>query len=371
MSNLLLFTSSKAGGGAIVVPPIVRPPLPLPLPRPDRDGGYDATHPAPFVTDLPWAPPATRDYLRADLWGVEMPGAPIIAGGSSRYPERILSWFLDRYPLEFQTAYLRAYAGLGYTHLYLSPPDSMYPLDGPRASLAQMCDTIRRCKQYVPYVGILIGSKYFTGQTGAAADVPVGVGYRASPAEWQAYLDPLLEAFLPIADEFSIWEFDLWCRTAPDGVAIWKYLGDRCHAAGRSCWLHFSPHYTSWQADGDDRGRFGWYDDLNTSIDGLNYQGVSNWTTRDLQDRMVDTLWLFGTQGWGHKLRLFEDVASLEYDGKSQSDDAGVARGPGVTPDDANARGYYGCCTIDNVKHTDAKVWGFGNGGRRPDGSRL
>ena len=57
---------------------------------------------------------------------------------------------------------------------------------------------------------------------------------------------------------FPIWEFDLWCRTAPDGVAIWKYLGDRCHAAGRSCWLHFSPHYTSWQAADDERGRFGW-----------------------------------------------------------------------------------------------------------------
>ena len=80
---------------------------------------------------------------------------------------------------------------------------------------------------------------------------------------------------------------------------------------------------------------------------------------------MVDTLWLFGTQGCGHKLRLFEDVASLEFDGKSQTDDAGVARGPGVTPEDANARGYYGCCTVDNVKGTDAKVWGFGNGARR------
>jgi hypothetical protein len=42
-----------------------------------------------------------------------------------------------------------------------------------------------------------------------------------------------------------------------------------------------------------------------------------------------------------------------------------------VSSDYANQRGLIMACTIDDVKHTDAKVWGYGNGGRRPDGSRL
>jgi hypothetical protein len=41
------------------------------------------------------------------------------------------------------------------------------------------------------------------------------------------------------------------------------------------------------------------------------------------------------------------------------------------TETDADMRGFLACCTVDNVKHTDAKVWGYGNGARRPDGTAL
>jgi hypothetical protein len=335
------------------IPPIVRPPLPLPLPRADRDG-------VPWATSLPWTPPETRDYLRANLWAVEMPGAPWVPGGSSQYPERILSWFLDRYAIDFQRAYLTKYAGYGYTHCYLSPPDS---IQGFGRTLSQFLETCALVKRYVPYVGIMLGSKVYQ-----PADM--------TPDAWRAYVDPLLDALLPIADEFSIWEYNLWNRTAPDAITIWRHIGDRCHAQQKSCWLHFSPHVTSWFQDGDPRGRFGFYDDLGASIDGINYQGDSRWTSQDSADRAVDTLWQFGQSGNRHKFRFFEDVAILQFDGGSQTgfppdyatDDP---RGAPVTPDDGDCRGWYLACTTDNAHGTDAKVWGYGNGARRPDGTRL
>jgi hypothetical protein len=64
--------------GVSAPPVIVRPPLPLPLPRADRDG-------VPWATTLPWDPPHTRDYLRANLWGIVMPGAPWMPGLSSDF----------------------------------------------------------------------------------------------------------------------------------------------------------------------------------------------------------------------------------------------------------------------------------------------
>ena len=117
------------------VPVIARPPLPLPLPDPTRDANV-------WATILPWEYPPTlstqsvdpplrrnlrrpqqhavepaqhtgwtsapedRDYLRGDAWGVVMPGAPMIDGASAETPDQILSWFLDRYPLDFQHEHL-------------------------------------------------------------------------------------------------------------------------------------------------------------------------------------------------------------------------------------------------------------------------
>jgi len=310
-------------------------------------------------------------------------GAPVVPGASSIHPERILSWFVDRYDLGFQREYLTEYAGYGYTHLYLSAADSLAsPVQPPTAppgagrTLGQFVSTCELVKQYVPYVGVMLGSKYF--QPG-----------NMDPTQWAAYADPLLDALLPVVDEVvPAWEWDLWNRTAPDAITAIKHIGDRCHAAGVSCWLHFSPHVTSWFQDGDPRGRFGWYDDLNTSIDGLNYQGISDWTTQDAADRAVDTLWQFAQQPYGHKFRYWEDLAFWMFDGTPQHYYAGqtlpdgsqiqngdprigTPRGPACTPEDANCRAWYLMCTYDNVKGTDGLVWGYGNGGRRLDGARL
>ena len=286
-------------------------------------------------------------------------------GASTRHPERILSWFIDRYPQDFQQRYLETVASYGYTHVKVSPGDSMGPVDngpfsppGNAQSLEQFVETCLRLKQVqsartnLPlYVAVMLGSKYFHQ-------------WNMSLQQYQDVFGPMLEALFEAraVDELVPgWEWNLWNpdTSGPTTIAIFKWVGQQAHANGASCWAHFSPEKTSWFADKEPRGRFGFWDDLGADVDGLNYQTDPNWSMKDTQDRIVDTLWQFGQQGNIHKFRFDEDQAALMWDNDRPNED------------DANARGFLACCTIDDVKRTDAKVWGYGNGGRSRDGSPL
>lgn len=354
------------------VPPVARGPLPPFVP------------PLTYRTTLPWTPPPnpTRDFCRGDAWGVVMDGAPWVPGASTRHPERILSWFLDRYSEDFQKAYLEKYAGYGYTHFKLSVADSCGKIDnGPQSppgngrTLDQFIETCRLVKRYVPYCQIMIGSKYF-------ADFEGRLGYGPnymSAAQWAEWSDPIIDALIAakVMDECILgWEWNLWNTPGETTINAFRHAGQRCHAAGISFWQHYGPHVTSWFADGDPRGRFGFYDDLQNDVDGINFQSFgAQWSDAMLQARIVDTLWQFGERGNDYKFRLDEDFATFMWDNDEvtvqQDDIPGNMVTVNVTPDYANQRCYVGCCTIDDVKHTDARVWGYMNGGRMPDGSRL
>jgi len=350
---------------APTIPVIVRGPLP-PFPPPVN-----------YYTALPWTPPPDRDYLRGDFWGVEMEGAPMVPGMGRKY-ERIFSWFLPKYALDFQQQYLTKYAGYGYTHFLLSYADAVGPVDNPGKTpgsgqtLEQFLETCALVKKYVKYLHVRFGSKDFQ---------PAGM----SPQQWADFVDPVFERLVAakLVDEVSLgWELNLWNTPGQPLIESLRHLGGLAHAHGISSWEHFSPHYTSWFADGDERGRFGWYDDLaGGGVDGLDYQTMGpHWSPQMLQARMVDTLYQFGQRGNDFKLRMEEDLAFWMWDSDTvqvQVDDAVDAAGNpvystvSVTPEDANVRGYVSACTIDDVKHTDAKCWGYGNGARRVDGSRL
>jgi hypothetical protein len=345
---------------AIELKSFKRPPCPKPVPR-----GILPPFPTPinYRTQLPWTPPKDRDFLRADSWGVEMPDAPWVPGASSRYPGRILSWFIDRYDATLRRDYLCTYQGYGYTHLKRSYDDSCGPVDnGPQSppgngqTLDQFVASCQECKRYVPYVQVMLGSKYFSP-------------WNMTLAQYQARFEPVIDALIAgnAVDELVPgWEWNLWNPQTPGPItiSIFKWVGQKAHAAGLSCWLHFGPHYTSWQADGHDR--FSFWDALGTDVDGLNYQTFPEWSMRETQDRIVDTLWWFGQRGNIWKFRMDEDQASPEWD------NFGPAPYPTLSyPEYANQRGFIMCCTIDDVRHTDAKVWGYGNGGRNIDGSPL
>jgi len=370
--------------------------------------------PVNYRTELPWTPPdiPTRDYHRGDAWGVEMPGAPVVPGASPNKPERILSWFVDRYTSDFQKAYLEKYAGYGYTHFTLSYADSCGPVNMPPTAppgngrtLEQFIETCLFVKRYVKYSRIMIGSKYFQPAFMTAQ-------------QWADFADPIMDALIAAkaVDEFSLgWEWNLWNHPGQVTIDAFRHCGQKARAAGLSSWMHFSPHVTSWFADGDPRGRFGFYDDLHGDVDGVDYQSMGPyWSTAMLQARMVDSLWVFGTRPDNLRFRLWEDFAFFMFDNDTVTvpvEDVSATRattfleydfepsprwgvphrfrprrpqGPkptptdttetktvNVTPEYANQRGYCGCCTIDNVKHSHAKCWGYGNGGRMPEGSRL
>jgi hypothetical protein len=170
---------------------------------------------------------------------------------------------------------------------------------------------------------------------------------------------PVMDALLSAhaVDEFGVWEWDSFNVPGVPSIQAMSAFGRKAHAGGCSFWAHFDSEITSWFADGDPRGRDGFWADLGADVDGLDYQTRPTWTIGETQSRIVDTLSHFGSGP--HKFRFFEDQATLSFTQDHPDED------------DADLRGFLACCTVDNVRHTDARVWGYGNGARRPDGSRL
>jgi hypothetical protein len=317
------------------------PPLrslrPVPTPRgplpPFPPGSYDRT--------LPWTLPTGPAVLRADAWGVTLPGAPWVLGGSSEHPERILSWFLDRFPEEWQAKILWQHGLNGYTHFILSAPDS---IQGNEQSLDQFVALCRSVKAVLPYVTVFLGSKLYQPRDQTAA-------------QWIAYVDPIMDALIAAqaVDEFvPAWEWNLFNVPGQTTLDVFRHVGQKAHAAQTSCWLHFSPEVTSWFVNGDPRGRYGFWADLGADVDGLLYQTHPEWSIGETQARLVDTLTQFGQQGLGHKLRFYEDQAELMFSHDRPNED------------DANLRGYLACCT-----NGVSRVYGYGNGARCPNGDPL
>jgi len=339
------------GGGGLVKPPLVdRDPLVFPVP-------------INYLTTLPWDLPLTRNVLRANSWAITIPGAPIVPGGSSVAPERILSWFLNRYPLDFQRNYLKLTASYGYTHVKQSLGDMMGPIDngpdsppGSALSIQQVIDVLGSIHQVGSAqdgkrlsVSLMLGSKYF---------YPRDMSVQQYQDTFGPLMDQMFAAGVIGQDDELLpgWEWNLWNVPGDITVGIFKWVGQQAHANGATCWYHGSPGNTWWGTDGT--SRYAFWDELGFDVDGVNYQTDPHWDIAMMQARIVDTLHQFGEQGNVHKFRLDEDLASLQFDGPADQ-----AEG--------NTRGYCACCTVDNVSHTDAKVWGYGNGGSMPDGTVL
>lgn len=333
MSNAAwwLFADQSADGSGPRPPAVRRAPLP-PLPA----GAFDR--------ELPWTPPPSRDFLRADFCGVPVDGLPYVPGGSREHPERLLTGFLYKYDRSLWPRCFDAHGQRGYTHWIIWWPNMR--ADGwSIGQLVDYCQTIQAAG-FATQVGL--NSKDYDPRD------------RSADA-WQTALGPVFDALnaAKAADEYAVWEWDSHNIPGQPTIDAFKYFGQRAHAAGASFWAHFLPEHTSWFADGDPRGRFGFWDDLGSDVDGLQYQADSGWAVPMLQARLVDTLAQFGQQGNQHKLRAFELTASEQFTQDHP------------TEDEANLIGYLACCTVDNVRHTDARIWGFGNGARDLDGTVL
>jgi len=335
-------------GSSSVVTPIVRPFPPPPA------GSYDRV--------LPWTPPQTRDYLRGDFWAVPQPGLPAVpggpSGGSSEFPERIITGLDYKYDrTQWWPKMVDRHLERGYTHWLRWSSNALYDGSefGGNPSIPKFVDDCGLLHQLgMPYVIVSLTSKVFDPRD-------------PTLQQYQDRVGPLLDALLAarVVDEvIPGFEFDAFNVPGETTVSIFKWVGQQAHAHGVSNWAHFFPEHTSWFADGDPRGRYGFWDDLGPEVDGLCYQSDASWDVPFLQAKMVDTLKQFGEQGNVHKMRLCEDQAIRQFSGY-----------PFLSPHpnelDGAQRGFYASCTIDNVGHSDAKVWGYGNGGMRDDGTWL
>jgi hypothetical protein len=330
------------------VTPIVRPFPPAP------PGSYDSV--------LPWTPPATRDYLRGDFWAVECPGLPAVpggpSGGSSEFPSRVITGLDYKYDRStWWPAMVDRHRERGYTHWLRWSSNALYdgPEYGGNPSIAKFVDDCGLLKRLgVPYVVVSLTSKVFDPRD-------------PTLAQYQDRVGPLLEALLAaraVDEVIPGFEWDAFNTPGQPTIDIFKWVGQTAHARGISCWAHFFPEHTSWFADGDPRGRYGFWDDLGADVDGLDYQADASWDVPMLQAKIVDTLKQFGEQGNVHKIRLCEDQAIRQFSGYPTNN-------PHPDELDGAQRGYYAACTVDNVAHTDAKVWGYSNGGMNDDGGWL
>jgi hypothetical protein len=285
---------------------------------------------------LPWNPPQDRDFLRADAWGVPVPGLPFVSRGSSEHPERILTYLLYKYDAAtWWRKIFDAHARRGYTHFVLSWPDARSDGGQTIEQFRAMCAAVKAAGFFVH---VKVASKDFDPRD-------------QTPEQWAARLDPAMDAFAGVVDEYSPWEWDSFNVPGRPSIDALKHMGQKAHAQGATFWLHFFPEHTSWFAPNDRRGRFGFYDDLGADVDGLDYQTIPTWSIQETQARLVDTLIQFATQGNRHKLRFFEDAATLEFTHDHPDEN------------DAALRGFLALCT-----HGPARVWGAGNGIAYPDG---
>jgi hypothetical protein len=343
----LVVLSTRARSSSVT--PIVRP---FPPPPP---GTYDHV--------LPWTPPTSRDYLRGDFWAVECPGLPAVpggpSGGSSEFPERIVCGLDYKYDRsKYWPSMVARHRERGYTHWLRWASNALYDVGyGGDPSINRFVDDCGLLHALgMRYVVVSLWSKVFDPRD-------------MTPQQYQDRVGPLLDALLAarVVDEvIPGFEWDSGNVPGDSTIEIFKWVGQTAHARGVSCWAHFYPHVTAWFADGDPAGRFGFWADLGADVDGIDYQADSSWGVPELQSRIVDSLWTFGENGNLHKFRLCEDQAIKQFSGDPWGSGS-------LHPNelDGAQRGYYACCTIDNVKGTDARVWGYGNGGMTPEGGWL
>src|SRR4029077_13943402 len=170
-------------------------------------------------------------------WGVTIPGLPFVPGGSSKHPERCLSWFWDRWDVDWQDRILETHAAYQYTHFVRSGADSMGPSDrsqlanpavpvGPPGNdlcLDQFATSCVINKTVVPYVTCFLSSKYFQPKD-------------QTVTQWLAYLDPILDTLLgqnAVDEVVPGWEWDLWNVPGATTLQVFKHVGQRAHAAGK------------------------------------------------------------------------------------------------------------------------------------------
>lgn len=347
-------------GSASVPPPVLVPRAPLPLFDPDTTDPETGA-PLPVYTELREAPPAKADvsWWRGDAWGITIPGLPLVPGGANRggAASRVLTYFLDRYDRvvgagghQWEARILEQHRVNGYTHISLSPQDSFADGMTPPDYVAMA----KRCADAGLFVHHLLRSKYYTPMDLTPDDLD----------DVNALVEELLRQ--DAAHVFTpAWECNCWSpaivRAMIDHDAA--LIGMRARIM-----LHFLPHYISWQANDETPTDF-WRANEG-KVDGVLYQCDPSWTAGMMAARITDGLdrlapgglWGLSDSGRGHPIDyvVWETVATCQYSNAVDGD------GRVSDEDTGNLKGLECLCAPGRMV-----VKGFGNGGRRQDGTAL
>lgn len=302
-----------------------------------------------------WFPPPPRftlRYPRGQFCGLRVPGLPAVDGGA-RDASLVFSPFLDRYAPAQQDRIIDRNLECGYDTIKLSWPDS-------RAAGKSIRDYVAMSK-YCQDAGLepihMLLSKCFDGLD-------------PDPR----LLDPVIDALLnagAIRRASYFWEGNAfispermltatmrtpWLST-PYAGRITQYLAGRLVPNGVLCYLHFLPHYVTWQANVETPHDF-WARQCDYGTQGVLYQGDPAWSAGMLQARLNDCLVRLIALGlWG--LPRTVDVVADELTAQTQFNGE-------LDEDHGDLRGLEALCAVGPMP-----VMGFNNGARYPDGRPI
>jgi hypothetical protein len=367
-------------------PPVIVPRAPLPpfdAPTTDPDTGA----PLPVYTTLREAPPAKADvsWWRGDAWGITIPDLPIVPGGatSGGARSRVLTYFLDRYDraagggTTWEKKILDQHRANPYTHISLSPQDSF--ADG--CTEDEYVAMSVRCREAGLFVHHLMRSKYYTSVSVTAAqrrdprrNRRLLDRRRRPPTQFEAmpnFDEPnaLIERLLregAMQVETPAWEMNFWspstCYAMVDHDAA--LIGSRCIILS-----HMFPHYISWQEN--DETPTDYWNRMHGKLDGQLYQCDPEWSAGMMAARCTDCLdrlapgglWGLSDSGRGHPIWFicWETIATQQFNNLADGD----GRDP-ADEDIGNLKGFE-CLNAPGL----TSVRGYGNGGRRPEGTPL
>jgi len=344
----LLLISGHAQGGTTPGagwPPPPRSPLP-PFDPDTTDPESGAPLPVHTTPNFIGGPPSPR-VRREQFCGLRVPGLPYVDGGTALDPSMFLSWFFDRYNASDQKKIVDAMHATGATHFTLSWPDS-------RAwgqSLDQFVATARR----LALDGFWVCHKLFS---------KVYDPHNPDPASVYPVVDALLAADA-ITCAAPCWETNFFVD--PEHMdALCDPLAERYPSI--LWYLHFSPHYASWQKNENDSPGAFWNRRIAAGYTGLEYQcepvkgfdAPGSWSAGMAQARINDVLVRLKAGGmWGVSRDL--DVIAWETTGMCQFEDPMT-----YTEDLGRLRGYETLCAQGPMP-----LMGYGNDASHPDGSAI
>lgn len=320
---------------------------------------YD--HVLPFTPP----PPRTLEFYRGNFCGLQIPGAPLVPGGSS---DVMMAALLDNYPRDWQDRFLLAYAERGYSHLQRSIGHALHY----GHSIAEHIELSQRAQA----VGLFCDEWFLCEEWGF---------FRATVDQWTPIMDPILDELLEadVVDHACVgWQLDKYNAPGNTLIAIIRYVAERI-PQDVPLFTHWMNHALAWWKTGgevwtdrygsiDVVDRFTWWAAMQPYLTGAHHQGNTTEARRDpqlYQDKMKDTLDPFsGHTGKGNMGRsrrggvekdfalvAFESTAQDQFDGRCSEDEGDLV-------------GYLLTCT---TSYNGKGMSGFGNGSRMPSGDPL